>query len=173
MQHLFIYRREAAERMRLDLWQHAITQRIHLDLAVHNLVNLGRRLQSDWNLASLTEWCAVEERQRRRGRQVTPKLPEMVITQPAELSPSSSRSLAPDCLKNKRMGFDSGDRLDLCAWARGHVGVFHACGLIRWRSRDGDIFYEEHSCRGAIVCAARWQAGNPGDGWRPADEKNK
>lgn len=47
MQHLFIYRREAAERMRLDLSQHAITQRIHLDLAVNNLVNLGRRLQSD------------------------------------------------------------------------------------------------------------------------------
>lgn len=87
---------------------------------------------------------------------------------PQQLSLSS-----PDWLKNKGMGFDTGDRLDLCVWARGHVGVFHACGLIHWRSRDGDIFYEEHSCRGAIVCTARWQAGNPGDGWRPTDEKNK
>lgn len=87
------------------------------------------------------------------------------------------------CLKNKRMGFDSGTDW-ICVCARACVCVlaqlcvclctsFYVCACIGWRSRGGNIFYKELSCQEAIVCAVRWQASNPGDGWRPADEKNK
>lgn len=50
---------------------------------------------------------------------------------------------------------------------------FSVCACVGWRSRSGNIFYKELSCQEAIVCTVRWQASNPGDGWRPADEKKK
>lgn len=71
------------------------------------------------------------------------------------------------CLKNKRMGFDSGNRLDLCmcvcvcVYTYSTRSVCTTCACIRWRSGDGDMFYKERSCQEAIVCGQRWQGSNP------------
>lgn len=146
MQRLFIYRqRGAAQKMRLDLRQHAITQRIHLDLAVNNLVKLGWQLQSDWNRPSLPKWCVGEKQQQRWGWRATPKPPEKVITLPVQVSASSARSPSPTVWKTKRMGFDSGNRLDLCTCTRPLRRVScvrpHPAEIARWR----------HLLQGALV----------------------
>ena len=112
------------------------------------------------------------------GDVTTPKSLEKVITLPVYTTPNSMPH--PPLLSEKqRDGIWFRFRLDLCACAfvcscvHTFVGTFMCFFCVAQSPRGGDIFYKELSCQEAIVCAPRWQARSPGNGWCPGVEKNK
>lgn len=106
---VFIYQQsEAEEKMRLDLSQHAITQRIDMDLAVNNLLKPWWRLQSDWNIFTLQDGVVLV-------RSVTPKPLEIVITLPVYTSSSTTPSPSFTVWKTKAWDSIQGEIRFVCA----------------------------------------------------------